>query len=61
MSSMQFRSGNEVRLRQMRAAQEELLKEILRRGFYGKGTIELVVQDGVIQQIRREVEQVVQD
>ena len=42
----------------LRAALAEMLVEILRRGFHGTAGIELSVQDGTIQHIRRRIERV---
>lgn len=36
----------------------ELLAEALRRGFFGTAAVELSVQDGTIQHIRRTVERI---
>ena len=36
----------------------EILAESLRRGFYGKAAIELAIQDGTIQHIRRLIERI---
>ncbi len=60
VKATQIQSYSATCLPRVQAAVEEVLAEILRRGFYGKGEIELSVQDGVIQQIRRRVEQFVQ-
>jgi len=47
---------NEQKVSQLRAALAEMLVEILRRGFHGTAGIELRVQDGTIQNIRRRIE-----
>ena len=47
------RGGNS---RHSKACLAELLIEVLRRGFYGRVAIELAIQDGVIQHIRRTLE-----
>ncbi len=54
-------SVRETRANQGKAVQAELalvevLAEVLRRGFYGSAAIEVAVQDGTIQHIRRRVE-----
>jgi len=49
---------NEQKVSQLRAALAELLVEILRRGFHGTAGIELRVQDGTIQNIRRRIERI---
>ncbi len=50
--------GNDKKLDQLRAAVGEILADVLRRGFYGTAGVEVVVQDGTIQSIRRRVERV---
>ncbi len=50
--------GNRIKLPQVEAVLAELLAEALRRGFHGKAVIELAVQDGTIQQIRRVMERI---
>lgn len=50
--------GNRVRLDQVETTLAELLAETLRRGFFGKAVLELNVQDGTIQHIRRVVERI---
>lgn len=40
----------------LRAALAEILAEVLQRGYHGKAGIELSVQDGTIQHIRRSME-----
>jgi len=42
----------------LQAALGEILAEVLRRGFHGTAAIELSVQDGTIQHIRRKVERI---
>ncbi|MCC7085933.1 MAG: hypothetical protein IT427_13100 [Pirellulales bacterium] len=48
--------GNEVKLKQIKIALAALLTESLRSGFYGKVALEITIQDGVLQHIRRVVE-----
>jgi hypothetical protein len=48
--------GNREKVTQLEALLAELLIEVLRRGFYGRVAIELAIQDGVIQHIRRTLE-----
>ncbi|MGO8690910.1 MAG: hypothetical protein ACLQLG_14910 [Thermoguttaceae bacterium] len=43
---------------QLQQALDELLRESLRRGFFGTAAVELSVQDGTIQHIRRKVERI---
>jgi len=50
--------ANQQKMSQLRKALGELLAETLRRGFYGTAGVELSVQDGTIQHIRRHVEQI---
>jgi hypothetical protein len=50
--------GNQVKISQVEAVLAELLAETLRRGFHGKALLELVVQDGTIQHLRRTVERI---
>ncbi|MBN2216566.1 MAG: hypothetical protein JW719_04235 [Pirellulales bacterium] len=49
---------NEQKVLQVRAALAEMLVEILRQGFHGTAGIELCVQDGTIQHIRRRIERI---
>jgi hypothetical protein len=49
--------ANQQRLQQARRAWEEMLREGLRRGFFGTCTLEITVQDGTIQGLRRRIEQ----
>jgi hypothetical protein len=57
-TTMNAAHGNRTKLAQVEAALAELLAESLRRGFYGKVALELVLQDGTIQHIRRIVERI---
>ncbi|HLA83841.1 MAG TPA: hypothetical protein VJL29_03525 [Thermoguttaceae bacterium] len=50
--------ANQEKVSQLRAAMAEVLIEVLRRGFHGTAGIELCVQDGTIQHIRRRIERV---
>ena len=49
---------NELKLAKLETAMSDLLHEVLQSGFYGKATIEINVQDGTIQLIRRMVERI---
>ncbi|HEX4000650.1 MAG TPA: hypothetical protein VHX65_19030 [Pirellulales bacterium] len=49
---------NKTKVDQLEAAMAEILSESLRRGFYGKAAIELAIQDGTIQHIRRLIERI---
>jgi hypothetical protein len=51
-------SGNAKKLTQLQTILAEMLAESLRRGFFGTAAIELSVQDGTIQHIRRMVERI---
>jgi len=50
--------GNVKKLAQLQSALAEMLAEALRRGFFGRAVVELNVQDGTIQHIRRTVERI---
>lgn len=49
---------NKTKVDQLETAMAEILSESLRRGFYGKAAIELAIQDGTIQHIRRLIERI---
>lgn len=49
---------NREKLDQIRSALSEVLASVLKRGFHGTAALEMTVQDGTIQHIRRKVEQV---
>ncbi len=51
-------AGNAKKVAQLQTVMAELLAEALRRGFFGTAAVELNVQDGTIQHIRRKVERV---
>ncbi len=48
---------NSEKMEQIRSAMAEILAGVLKRGFHGTAALELTVQDGTIQHIRRKVEQ----
>lgn len=50
--------ANQQKMEQIRSAMTEMLAGVLRRGFHGTAALEMTVQDGTIQHIRRKVEQV---
>ena len=50
--------GNAKKVAQLQSIMAELLVEAMRRGFFGTAAIELSVQDGTIQHIRRTVERI---
>lgn len=49
---------NATKVAQLQAAMAEVLAESLRRGFFGTVAIELSVQDGTIQHIRRRMDRI---
>lgn len=49
---------NKRKLARLSAAWREVLAETLQRGFYGTATVEVTVNDGTIQHIRKKVERV---
>ena len=51
-------SANKAKVAQLERALAELLTEALSRGFHGSAGIEMSVQDGTIQHIRRKVERI---
>ncbi len=58
METIQATRGNRTKLDQVETALAGLLAETLRRGFHGKALLELVIQDGTIQHLRRTVERI---
>ena len=50
--------ANVQKVAQLEQAVAEILAESLRRGFFGTAAVELSVQDGTIQHIRRKVERI---
>jgi hypothetical protein len=50
--------ANATKVAQLQSALAEVLSEALRRGFFGTAAVELNIQDGTIQHIRRRVEQI---
>jgi hypothetical protein len=57
-ASMNVNQNNRAKMLQAEAALAAIVAEALRRGFYGKAALELSIQDGVIQHIRRVVEKI---
>jgi len=51
-------NGNARKVAQLQCIVAEMLAEALRHGFFGTAAIELSVQDGTIQHIRRTVERI---
>jgi hypothetical protein len=50
--------GNAKKVAQLQSLMAEMLAEALRRGFFGTAAVEVSVQDGTIQHIRRTVERI---
>jgi len=50
--------ANGKKVAQIEAALRAILAEALRRGFFGTAAIELSIQDGTIQHIRRTVDRI---
>ena len=50
--------ANAKKMEQLQSALREMLAEALRRGFFGTAAVELSIQDGTIQHIRRKVERI---
>ena len=48
--------ANQKKMVQLKLALGNVLTEVLRRGFFGTAGVEITVQDGTIQTIRRTVE-----
>jgi hypothetical protein len=51
-------NGNAKKVAQLQTIMAKLLAETLQRGFFGTIAVELSVQDGTIQHIRRTVDQI---
>ncbi len=49
---------NSKKVAQLESALAKVLAEAPRRGFFGTATIELSIQDGTIQHIRRKVDRI---
>ena len=49
---------NQRKVAQLQEAVGELLAQVLQRGFFGSAGVELSVQDGTIQTIRRKMERI---
>ena len=52
-------ANNEKKVGHVEAELACILKEILRRGFYGTAGVEVSVQDGMIQHVRCRMEKIV--
>lgn len=51
-------SANASKVSLLDKAVADMLAEALRRGFHGTASVELTIQDGTIQQIRRRIDRV---
>jgi hypothetical protein len=49
---------NQQKVKLINSAMDEMLNGVLKHGFHGTAALEMTVQDGTIQHIRRKVEQV---
>jgi len=58
MRSVRKSPTNHEKMDQIRVALAEILAGVLKQGFHGTAGLELSVQDGTIQHIRRRVEQI---
>ena len=58
MNATRVTAASETKTDRAQAALRELLAEATRKGFYGAAAIEVAVQDGVIQNIRRRIERI---
>jgi hypothetical protein len=56
MTTVRPTPHNHEKVKQLEAIFAELLIEVLRAGFHGRAQVELAIQDGVIQHIRRTLE-----
>jgi len=50
--------ANRKKVQQLNSVLNTLLAEVLQRGFYGTATIDVSVQDGTIQHLRRRLESI---
>ena len=58
MTTANTTSVNRGKIAQAAEAWQRVLDETLQRGFHGTANIEISIQDGTIQHIRRRVEQI---
>lgn len=58
MTTLNATSGNDRKVRQLQTVVAELLAEALRRGYHGTVGVELAIQDGTIQHIRRRTDRI---
>lgn len=57
MITQRHTSANEEKTAQACVALREMLADALRRGFFGTAAVEVAIQDGTIQHVRRRMEQ----
>ena len=50
--------GNKQKLAKLKDVWQEVLVAALQREFYGKAMVEITVNDGIIQSIRKQVERI---
>jgi hypothetical protein len=58
MRNDEISSVNLKKMEQLDAVMAELLRKVLQRRFYGTASVEIIIQDGTIQQFRYKIEQV---
>ncbi len=58
MATQGTNSANASKVSLLDKAVADMLAEALRRGFHGTASVELTIQDGTIQQIRRRIDRV---
>jgi len=58
MITQSLPTANEQKLSRANVVFRDTLANVLKRGFYGTATVEIAVQDGVIQHIRRNVDRI---
>ena len=58
MTTANTTTANRSKVAQAAEAWQRVLDETLRRGFHGTANVEISVQDGTIQHIRRRIEQI---
>ncbi len=58
MTTHEQSQGNRKKVARLETLLAEMLAESLQRGFFGTAAVELSVQDGTIQHIRRRIERI---
>ncbi|NQT12636.1 MAG: hypothetical protein HQ582_07805 [Planctomycetes bacterium] len=58
MMTLTTTPSNQKKMAQLKRALGEILAEVLRRDFHGTAGVEVAIQDGTIQSIRRRVERI---